>query len=74
MKDPIELPGNDVHRFACTNIITGHIRNVKVMTSAHALLMNTYNHNKESGYMWLWDDQFNFDDQLDYDSAIVIKA
>jgi len=70
MKDPIDMPANSVHRFACINIVTGHIRNTKVMTAAHAHLINTYNHTRESGYKWLWDDQFNFNDQLN--KGIVI--
>jgi len=74
MKDPIDLPGNDVHRFVCIDVETGHIRNEKVMTAAHAQLINTYDHMQNVGYKWLWDDQFNFNDQLDYNSAIVLKA
>lgn len=74
MKDPIDLPARSVHRFACVNIITGHIRRIKTMTAEHALRINSYNHTRESGYKWLWNDQYDFNDQLDYDSAIVIKA
>ena len=74
MKDPIDMPPRSVHRFACINIVTGHVRNVKTMTAEMALRINSYNHTRESGYKWLWDDQFNFNDQLDYSSAIVIKA
>jgi len=74
MRDPSEMPANSVHRFVCVNAETGHVRNEKVMTAAHAELINTYNHMQDCGYKWLWDDQYSFEDQLDYDTALVVKV
>ena len=74
MKDPLDMPGNTVRRFVCINSITGHIRKVKVMTAAHARLINTYDHMQGCGYLWLWDDQFNFNDKLNDDARLVPLA
>lgn len=71
MKDPIDLPPNDVHRFICQNLVDGHIRNVKVMTAAHAELLNSHNHTQESGYKWLWNDQYDFNALLNDDARLV---
>jgi len=71
MKDPIDLPPNDVHRFVCINVLTGHVRNEKVMTSDHAALINTYDHMQHVGYKWLWNDQFDFNDKLQDDARLV---
>jgi len=74
MRDPADMPSNSVHRFVCIDVETGHVRNEKVMTAAHAELINTYDHMQDTVYKWLWDDQYSFDDQLDYDRPLVVKV
>ena len=71
MKDPIDMPARYVRQFVCINIVTGHIRKLKTMTAEHARRINSYNHTRESGYKWLWNDQYDFNDKLVDDARLV---
>jgi len=74
MKDPIDMPSRSVHRFVCINLVTGFIRNEKVMTAKIATRINSYNHMKDSNWMWLWNDQYDFNKLLNDDARLVPHA
>jgi len=74
MKDPIELPYKSLHRFICINLVNGHVRKEKIMTAGMADRINSYNHTRESGYMWLYNDQYDFNDELQDDARLVPQA
>ena len=72
--NPIELPRLGSYHFVCINLVTGHVRNEKDMTTSHAILLNSYHHNRDVGYMWLWDDQYSFKDQLTESPDLVLSG
>ncbi|MBA7675540.1 hypothetical protein ES703_83776 [subsurface metagenome] len=71
MKDPIDLPARYVRQFVCINIVTGHIRKRKTMTAEMARRINSYDHMQGTGYKWLWNDQYDFNDKLVDDARLV---
>ena len=63
MKDPIELSPRRARFFVCINIVTGHIRNRKWMSTEQAIRINSLKHMTATDYKWLWDDQCDFNDK-----------